>query len=379
MIEKIKKYNARFILTCLLGLILLAGCRNVDQSGNHSQRFLSIDRTNINFLTEILNIPPLSNVNSVIGTHFNPVLNELFIIYSPQGITSIWDLNKNEKITSYQTNISTESGIAFDNTGNFFSGAMNSSFIDDGFFNKEYLGDIGFWEIKTGELKICIEGNCQKDKKLENKESIFALTSPIGVKIEPFGNWGLIYGLRSIKYVDLRNNEITTDFLDIPKGEELKLIGNVTFDSQGKKIAIAYQEGGVIIRDPHIDLFSNIVELNSDKKVHFPVTALVFSPDNRWLARSYNNIVNVWEINNTKNRKIIDEVIHNSKALAFDNSSNFLFVGTSENILILDLQSGKEIKRYLTPGLTSFNISSDDKFVIWGDKKGYVHILGRPN
>jgi WD40 repeat protein len=271
--------------------------------------------------------------------------------------------------------------VLFDNSGNYIVGSMYSEFMDDDFFYKEYLGGIGVWNANAGDLMICIRATCDATKEGEDKEPVFALSSPIGFTIDPRGEWTLIYGLRFIKYVNLNTKESSSITYGTQIGEDLKLIGNVAFDYQGRRIAIAYQEGGVVIQkfpSSDFDLFSTTLQESQNSNVHLPVAALSFSPNNKWLARIYQSRVTVWNVEEQQQGVFINEIIPDVNKLSFDPSSNLLFVATSSEIAVLNLKSGKKMTTYNTPDITSMTISKDGRLVIWGDQHGKVHFLGFP-
>ncbi len=383
----LETYNKpKYYLLIVVCIWILVGCSNspspliTPESGDFSRQFQIINQDNVSSLEEVLDLPAPIEANSVIGINFNPSANKLIAVYSPSGIARVWDVQSQKILREFTTNITSSRNVSFDSSGNYLVGSMYSEFKDDDFFNKEYFGGVGVWNAVIGDIALCINATCDATKGSEEREPVFALSSPIGFSIDPKGKWALIYGMRFIKYVNLSTEEASSITYDTQIGEDLKLIGNVAFDYQGKNIAIAYQEGGVVIQKfpfYNLDIFPTTLQESQSTNLHSPVPAFSFSPNDKWLARIYQNKVTVWNVEKRQD-VLINESIPSANILSFDPSSNFLYVATSNEVAALSLQNGKKIKIYNTPEITYITVSADGRLIIWGDQGGNVHFLGDP-
>lgn len=130
--------KTKFFLLTVACIWILVGCSKspliTPKAGDFSDQFQTINQDNVTSLVEVLDLTVAKETNSVIGINFIPSSNKLITIFSPDGITRVWDVQSQKLIQEFTTNITGSRKASFDSSGNYIAGSMYSEFKNDDFF-----------------------------------------------------------------------------------------------------------------------------------------------------------------------------------------------------------------------------------------------------
>jgi WD40 repeat protein len=158
-------------------------------------------------------------------------------------------------------------------------------------------------------------------------------------------------------------------------------IGNVAVNSDLNRLAIVFQEGRI-----HLQKIStsgnfplgrwDVLAKGKEDQLQ-PVQEAIFDPGGKWLAIVRGQDLIVWKVSGWK-RKILQEHIVNVGGMKFNPSSELLFIGADNAIRAISLKGGDFIFEAQAPGITSLEISDDNRLLFWGDENETVHMWGIP-
>jgi hypothetical protein len=160
-------------------------------------------------------------------------------------------------------------------------------------------------------------------------------------------------------------------------------IGHIAYDHVNQRYAIIYQEGRVeteSLAQINVGPFSfssfstGLTEGTEGEFADIPVA--LFDPSGNWLAYIRADQLIIWRFDQNSRQPFFETEIHDAHSLLFDQTGKLLFVALKDKIVILDVSQKKMVAEYSTPGITSFNLSEDNRLLIWGDESGAIHIWG---
>jgi WD40 repeat protein len=149
------------------------------------------------------------------------------------------------------------------------------------------------------------------------------------------------------------------------------VIARIAFDADGDRIAIAYSDGRIEIKGgfPILGLHGD------DSGENLPTSALMFSPNGRYLARIQGPDVSLWRLGFLCGRLRLVEDAGGGHLLAFTGQTGLLLVGGADQVRVWSAETGALVGRIETQGITSLTVSTDDRLIVWGDTEGGIHVL----
>ena len=323
---------------------------------------------------------------SVFGMKYRDNLKQLIVVYS-DGHLRNYDLAKMKVLSDYQLGIVTASGLDFDRSGRYVTGATQH---DSDQFNDEYIGGTGIWDMSSGELVKCSSKPCDIPGKPEEKLHATLsgnLIDPNGIFIVQILDGGVCY------------DHIFDDFSwlcqDFFATNDYKIIGKVAYDDAHKKLVVAFLDGTIELvnySNGYVGNFGKILVEGRGKSNQVSVIWLGLSQDHKILARIYAGRLMVWDASrinsffNWRPTLLMNVSASNAKNAFFDPSGKYIFVLTTNQmqvwnttfitnqIQVWDIATGKTIAQFDTPGISAIASDLPDQ-IYWGDQKGGIHSI----
>ena len=363
--------------------ILVSGCWPVKEeakpsftnSGIYSQVFSPLSSSTIVDISELAKLAVDVHSGPIAVAGYFPQKNILFAVYIGDGTLRAWDIDKATISFEHSLGISSTVGAGFDETGNLVIGALHDEIRENDFGEIEhFIGGVAVWNTETGSLARCVVFPCGKTTPSPQMQRNFIS----GAALDPQGQWIVSYSGLRISVEDIADIETAYSFSEGNPGN-MRYIALITFDPTSGRYAIAVQEGEIIIEKIGKELtwFAPKIHLGTYKeRERHEITGLSFSPDGKWLARIQDDVVSLWKVDARKGELYTEHYIPDGRLLAFNPSSELLFIGTKETIRIWDIRKMKFIGELNAPEITSLSVSADNKLLIWGDKSAILHIWG---
>lgn len=163
-----------------------------------------------------------------------------------------------------------------------------------------------------------------------------------------------------------------------------------TFDEQGQYIALADQNGLVVIRRVLPNDAEAVVSISTpgaryDWYAHrdslWKPTAIAFDPSRRWLALVASGQLLVYRLQPVTNHLhvTISSPSDPSAALAYDPSGELLAVGTASGWQIWDVANKKLLSENKAAPVYAMTFSPDGRLFAVGDANGVMHVWGIPD
>jgi WD40 repeat protein len=225
--------------------------------------------------------------------------------------------------------------------------------------------------METGELIQCMTYPCQENTSSKDGN--------IGAVIDPDRRWVFSYSESTISIGDLSGktegrlslvNDLDTDYM--------WSIGAIAPDAAHDGYAIVFQEGKVWLDtvDRSASRYRTLVD-GKKNDVQEVITAK-FDPAGQWLAFIRGGYMSVWYLGKKPESLYLEEKVPQAVDLSFDHSGSLLFVGGGDKITIWDLTNKSIVAEHEASGITSLDISEDNRLLIWGDAQGAIHVWGIP-
>lgn len=175
--------------------------------------------------------------------------------------------------------------------------------------------------------------------------------------------------------------------------DHLSKINSVAGDQYGEYLAVAFENGKVIIGNIEWGdfLYGGLIIDDLYKAETVNITRdFFFSYDNQYLVWLTEDRISVWHINVNKARLILNETVTNGNVAAVDRSGKWLALGTDESLIFYNLEDlyGKYMEAgklqtalpdrviEINTSVQSIFFSWDNTMLFWGDNEGRVHIWG---
>jgi hypothetical protein len=370
-----KKMNKKAVFGLIL-LLSITSCvsSQAESDNSYARNLRAIEADNIGQLKEIDQYSVSNDSSAIDAINYYPAENRLRVLQT-SGILHTYYPGKNLPDEEIDVSLPNSTSLTFDSSGNKILGAKQIEIRDDGLGEMEMLAGIGLWNAETGDLEQCIYSSCD--------ESGDGFLNKIGATVDLQNQWVLTYSLRSLGITSLTGKQIdsTSYFGD---SDTSAAIAGVEINSASTAYVIAYRNGKTEI-DPlqggisFFDIFLTITKTITDGEAgaDIPRIDMRFSMDDHYLAQLEGDRVLVWSLPVIGKAKLIfDNSFSGAKVISFDQSGRLLFVGTDQNIFVIDLDQKQTLAKLDTTDLTTFFVSEDNKLVLWGDNQGVLHILG---
>jgi hypothetical protein len=325
---------------------------------------------------EIIILNPTWQSGPVWAVQYLIKTNNVMGVYGDDGHAVKWSIDTANIDDTYELKVTGPKATQFSADGNLLIGPTGHIFKTNEITNHsvEYIVGIAAWDMKTGELIKCLSLPCYKPPS-EITEG------DIGAIVDQTGKWIFIYDESSVSILDLFGDTPSQGILvNSSESDYWWNIGRIAYDQVNQRYAIIYQEGRVEVRklDPkNIGSFSFSTILAEGKENEFSdVPAAMFDATGKWLAYVRANQLIIWKTDQHSGQMFFNKEIHNILSLNFDRTGKLLLVALKDKIAVLDVAQKKVVAEYSTPNITSFDISQDNRLLIWGDNLGAIHIWG---
>ena len=328
-------------------------------------------------LVEVHHIDLGEGTGPVVALKHIPNSTVLLSLQVGNGGLTRWDLEENEMLNTFNTGVISSLSAMFTDLGDRFVGAKIHDFTkpNDSMNITEHIASVMVWDTATGDRVYCIESPC-----LDSPASNEYLATVLGVAIDPEGRMAIAYNEHAITLMDL-TDETSTEIVLVSDPEQfpIPITSKVAFSHNGDQYAIAFLDGKVEVRPVRSGSFSTFLDLitrgkDSNKEI-LATRALVFSDDDKLLAQIRGDTLIIWDLRRFLRSPLFEEIIPEARLLAFDRSGSYLYIGTDEKIILLDIEKLDTIANYNTTDIMALSVNHDNHLLLWGDSLGNVHIL----
>jgi hypothetical protein len=384
--KRMAKVSKAFIIPVALVLLAIFFARHFDAKGeegthttspgDYSEDYLPLGPENVTRLSELTVLTTNPAGGPIAVASYFPKKNTLLAVYTGDGFLRAWDAGNANILFEHDLGITTNIGAGLDQSGDLVMGAIQHVVKEDIFGElNDFIGGVTVWDTETGKVAGCIPYPCERTE-LEEQSQLYIL----GATLDPKGRWGLSNHGSTISVIDITNPNSSqySSTLHASDGS-YRNISLFAFDPDNDRYAIAFRDGTIDIEKNGEN--KNWISFNTllgtyEKGVLHKVAALSFSPNGKFLARIQENVLTLWKSTVYSGDIQFEYGVLDGHLIAFDQSSEMLFVGTTDNIEVLDVKEGKPIGEFTAPGITSLSVSSDNRLLIWGDKVGAIHVWG---
>lgn len=213
----------------------------------------------------------------------------------------------------------------------------------------------------------------------------------------PTGDYSIAYDYDypSTFFIDAlkRNDLIQNDIYLAEENDKLSSISSMAGDQYGDYLAVAFQNGKVIIGNiEEGDFLDNGMKMDdyfTENSVKV-TRDLFFSYNNQYLVWLTEDEVAVWLFDEQNVVLILREKVSGGNVASVDRSGRWLMIGTEDSLIFYDLEDqyasylasddvpNSEPERIIetSNSVRSIFISLDNTMLFWGDDKGQLHIWG---
>ncbi|MBI5840379.1 MAG: WD40 repeat domain-containing protein [Chloroflexi bacterium] len=311
-----------------------------------------------------------------------------------------WDIAKGDEIARHEVGAVHVAAVSFSADGRRLSTPYNVT--SDG-----RISGVVVWDTKTGVIIFCngVKERCPEKNLMGS--AILGETID-GVFLDATGEWLVEYYIRRStnstdaprwpsyrpsyyeiygvsKYYDEGTftgaEDLNYDPPKYSKDPNAEVVA-ITTDIEAKYIAFAYANGVVRFRSLYdiTDYQTQNYTLDYEQALgteRISVVEMKMDNTRTWLAVLNNKELLVWNLQRGKVLPLaIRKPASNGVALSFDQTGNLLAVARRDEILFYDLRAGKQVWSMNAKGVTSLIISPDNRFLVWGDTEGNLHLWG---
>lgn len=236
----------------------------------------------------------------------------------------------------------------------------------------EYINKIAIIDTNDGTTLECLSITCNDDSTAQY-EAI-----DTGGTISFDGEIVVVYSSAAYT-VDSWKDKSRFEIVSVnnPDEEYWWQIGKIAIDQENRRVAIIFEEGRVMLRgimssfaDSFLN-FSSVISSGS-KNDRLPIKDAVFDRSGNWLAFVRGESISIWRVFGVS-REIASLEIGRISKIKFDARGDFLYVCSVDKVIIFKLSDGSKSELY-TPGITTFDVSSDNRVLYWGDTEGNLHV-----
>lgn len=375
--------SCRQYIIGLLIVIILVGCTfketkstpSLANTNTFTSNLVTLDSMPAG-LTELAVLKPTWQSGHVWAIQYSIGKNNVFAAYGDDGRVVEWSLDTKDIVVTHDLGIVSPKALQFSGDGRMIIGSTGSVNTESEYTSRpiEYLTGIAVWSTETGEIKQCLSNPCY-EPPFENSEG------ETGAVIDSTGRHVFLYSDVSISIFDLVGElPLQGILVNSPDSEYWWSIGRIAYDTQNQRYAIIYQEGLIELRNLIQNGLINFTTtlIGGNKNDFSEIKAAMFDQAGDWLAYIRGYKLTIWEMGQRSGKLFFDEEIPTVFSLLFDQTGMFLFVASKDKITILDVDQKSVVAEYSTPKITTFDISEDNRLLIWGDEGGNIYVWGIP-
>jgi WD40 repeat protein len=336
----------------------------------YTQKFSSINNENIGRLKQVNAFHMDYRGSTEIIFKYILGSNKLVACCDTSNSLLVWDVLSETLLSRRAISSTNITPYEFTLIGDLLLGkidAVGNSLEQDNF-------GVFIWNTNTAEVSSCLWANCDQIPILDYETS--------DAVIHPNGKLVIETGDYNVFLYDVERDEfLTNPEINCPDCAYWWQIGDVAYDAMNDRYAIIFQEGRIEMyyldwaTSPNPSVSRRIVINSGIQNDLQPVHEAEFDNSGRRLAYARGNKLKVLEIKQRSARKAFEIEIDNITDLMFDQTGEFLFVSSDNFLYIYDARTGELVSTYDTPGITTIDISLDNRLILYGEA-GQVHILG---
>lgn len=367
------------VLICML--ILLAGCKSRAgeelPSNEFSQRYAPLRTDNLDQLVEVdaWEVMETGDLISLIKHNLN--LNRLTVISEQTQRVVLFAIEGEETIAQQVVDIPDLRVLGIDKEGEKLLVGRSGQRLSEQEKPQEYFHWFALWNVTSGSLDKCISGTCTGE-----------LTDPDQIA---YADIGAVMDAETVVAYD--EDAYSTVILSPGNGGGVALvnspdadywwhIGKIAVNSDQNRLAVVFQEEGITLYkisepDSWWPLAWIDVLARGEENQLQPIHEAIFDPDGGWLAIVRGQDLIIWRVHGWQ-REVFREQVGNVLGIQFNPSDELLFIGRDNAINVISPKERRMVFEMQAPGITTLDISDDNRLLFWGDEHGTVHAWGIP-
>jgi len=371
-----KPRNAR--LLAYTGVLLLVSCNSNSDSfippSEFSKEYLSFSPSNLHNLKELNSWIVTDKESPISLIQYNLNSDEVTAVSEKSGCITIFDVVLGEAISRKLLNVDNFRAIGLDEQGRKLLGGTSILKHDD---ETEHLDLIAIWNASSGNLDTCISGGCF----IEGPSDL--TSADIGASMDPNAETIIVFDEYAYSVVGLSDNLVSgVTLVNHPDSDYWWHIGAIAMDSDNNRLAIVFQEGRIQLEkiSKQNNWFltgAEILDEGRENELEL-IRLAVFHRTGKWLAVATGKELSIWDLRSSVEKKLFHNQMQNITAMKFSPSDDLLFIATNDQIQIIELKEKAVLSKIKAPGITSLDVSADNRLLLWGDKHGIVHAWGIP-
>jgi len=376
--DKIQRNIGRLLIYML---IILASCNSHSEDelshNKVSQRYVPLRADTVAGLEEIKawDIMGLDDVISIV--QYNLAINRLTVISEQSQKGALFIIDEEKTIAQRIVEIPNLRVLGVDVEGEELLVGRSGQTLNTQGEPREYLHWFALWNVTSGSIDNCISESCTGE-----------LTDPDQIAYADIGavmdaETVVIYNEDAYSTVILSpSNGGGVALVNSPDADYWWHIGKIAVNSDQNRLAIVFQEGGITlhkISEPEgwWPLAWTDVLVRGEENQLQPIQAAIFDPGGTWLAIVRGQDLIIWRVRGWKS-EVFREQVGNVRGMQFNPTGELLFLGRDNAINVISLEDRSIVFEMLAPGITTLDISSDNRLIFWGDGHGTVHAWGIP-
>jgi hypothetical protein len=368
--------NTVMLLICMLLLLASCNSRSDEESRQNefSQSFVPLRVDTVDRLEEIDAWGIMERGGAVSLIRHNLALNRLTVISEKNQKVELFSVERGESITQQIVDIPNLRVLGIDEKGEKLLVGMSDQTLNEQGEPREYFHWFAIWNVTSGSLDRCISGSC-----------IGELTDPDKIA---YADIGAVMDAETVVAYDEDSFVVTIlspegggdiSLVNSPDADYWWHIGRVAVNSDQNRLAIVFQEGGITLRKVNETgnwplAWIDVLEQGEKNQLQ-PIQDATLDPRGRWLAIVRGQDLVIWQVSGWK-REVFREQIGNVHGMRFNPSGQLLLVRRDDAISVIGLEERKAVFEMPTPGITSLDISDNNRLLFWGDENGTVHFWG---
>jgi hypothetical protein len=366
------------LLICML--LLLPSCNpHTDEElppYEFSQRYAPLRADNLDRLVEVDDWEIMGTGDPISLIKHNLDLNRLTVISEQTQMVVLFAIEEKETIAQQIVDIPGLRVLGIDKEGEKLLVGRSGQRLNDNGKPQEFFHWIGLWNILSGFLDQCFTWPCTGELTDPDQIAYAYIGAVIDDKTEVTYSEGSY--LTTILSPENRGG-ITV--VNSPDADYWWHIGRVAVNTGQNRLATVFQEGRI-----HLEKISklgdfplawtDVLARGEENQLH-PIQEAIFDPDGRWLAIVRGQDLIIWCIRSWQ-REVFREKVGDVHGMRFNPSGELLFIGRDNGIIVISPNERSMIFEMQAPGITTLDISDDNRLLFWGDEHGTVHAWGIP-
>jgi hypothetical protein len=304
-------------------------------------------------------------------------LNRLTVISEPTQKVVLFAIEGEETIAHQAVDIPNLRVLGIDEGGEELLVGRSGQRLNDHGKPQEYFHWIGLWNILSGSLDQCYTWPCTGELTDPDQIAYAYIGAVIDDKTEVTYSEGSY-----LTTISSPENGGGVALVNSPDADYWWHIGKMAANSDQNRLAVVFQEGGITlykISEPDSWwplAWIDVLEKGEENQLQ-TVYEAIFDLGGKWLAIVRGQDLIIWQVSGWK-REVFREQVGNLHGMKFNPSGELLFIGRDNEINVISLQKRRMIFEMQASGITTLDISDDNRLLFWGDEHGTVHAWGIP-